>query len=700
MNHRRAALPWTVAATVSLFASVAVGEIRDARCVPAETLDLTGAGTIDWCVYQMAAGDAPTFAASDTKRGGEGIGREIALVGRLSKAERTRWTGVGWGWTDGAPRAAHTHRQGDSDGDGFRAWLPAQAGMRFGFAPGPAERVACVLFRAEGRLTVTARQGRARRAMAKLTGGKRMLAAVVRYSGPEPLTIALANPGNRDSVVRGIAAALGSPEAFADGPPGLPTRQELAARKAEALGEIHHLARAAAFADCMIRHGRDRYGDVHSPLFAVLLLRTSPPRIGPQPVFDRPCPYDTSRMATPFRLHHYNRLLNYPPKLGGEGPHKVTVTGCDPYEDRAMYEFLIDLSRITGEPRYRDEAIKALRWWFANTMGPAGLYPWGEHLGWDFEHECPTYFAGPSKHLYAACYHEIKDRVPFLEVLSAMPAPAAGGPTLLERYAFGVWEAHYWDQDRALYCRHGDYTGADDRTGSLAGFPAHQGAHLRLWTAALLHARNAAVRDRLADILRKVLDVQIARAETYGFVPFTFDPDVKGTSPGKKTPGQSLRLARHAAELSATLRDRAKDLPDGLTEGIAARLHRLAALHLSEADLAAALSERPSPPSKKPAADVADLSRTTTPGPHAKAIRKRVEWFRLYGDAAYLAAAERQAALACVQFLDEASPLPKAFAGQPPKTVGGEAFGSFYFRGASLMHAMALLGEARRDAGR
>jgi len=477
---------------------------------------------------------------------------------------------------------------------------------------------------------------------------------------------------------------------------------KLAAKEAGKLGEIDYLKAATDFADCMIAHGRDRYGKVHSPLFAVLLTRGKRPRIGPQPYFERPSPYNTSNMKTPFRKYNFNRCLNYPGGLGGEGPHKVTVFGCDVYEDRDLYRMLIDLSRITHEGKYKAEAEKALTWWFTRTLGPADLYPWGEHLGWDFENECPTYFKGPSRYLYAACYHEIKDRVPFLDFLAQLPAERPGEPTCLERYALGVWNAHYWDQDNAVYCRHGDYTGKDDRKGSYAGFPAHQGAHLRLWVAAFLHARSAGMKKKVERILNKVLDVQIARAKKYGFVPFTFDPDYRGSDPGKKAPGQSIRLAHHAAELSVRMR--------GADAPLAAKLEELARLHLGREKLKQAAKnmemylatgdraylqgERDE--GAKPPPAVADLSKADAPAKHAAEIIRRLQWYGTYGDAAYLKAAERQARLACVRFLDETCPLPKAYAGPPRKTVAGEAFGDFYFRGAKLMHAFALLGEALR----
>ena len=75
--------------------------------------------------------------------------------------------------------------------------------------------------------------------------------------------------------------------------------------------EHNYLMAAIEFAECMIKHGRDRYGDVHSPLFAVLLTRENPPEIGPYPIFDAPAQYEWQKeVESPFREFNYNRCLN------------------------------------------------------------------------------------------------------------------------------------------------------------------------------------------------------------------------------------------------------------------------------------------------------------------------------------------------------------------------------------------------------
>ena len=688
-------------AVLALCVGRARADIVSAAYHPGETMDLTRVGAVDWCVYRITDVDAKSFGLGDCKKGGAGIARTIGVRGRVTKVEITKFTGVGWAWTDGATLASHSHRQGDDDGMGVRAWLAKDAALLFTFAPAPdgGPRQAHLIVRCDGRINIVARQGDAQRSVAAIKG-KRLGIAVVRYEGDEPLTIALVNPDRRDQVVRGIAAALSGPVDHKGGIPRLPTRQELAARQAEKLGKVDFLKAATDFADCMLTFGRDRYGTVHSPLFAVLLTREAEPRIGPYPLFADPGRVGNYPVYNRF---DFNKCLNYPAGLGGEGPHKVTVYGCDIYEDRGLYAMLIDLSRITGEPRYQAEAHKALAWWFQNTLGPADLYPWGEHLGWDFEHECPTYFRGPSKLLYGACYHEIKDTVPFLDVLARLPAARPGERTPLERYALGVWNAHYWDRDRAIYCRHGDYTGQDKRTGSTAGFPAHQGAHLRLWVQTYLATRNAEVKRQMAQILHKVLDVQIARARKFGFIPFTFDPDVKGKKPQKS--GQSDRLAHHAAELSVPM-------CVGDT-ALARKLAELAKLLLGDEKFKQAQKNMQMytatgdsgylqgayDPARRPAAEVRDLSKADSPKPHAREIIRLLQWHKHTGDAAYLEAARQQARLAYVRFMDDTSPLPKAYE-TPRKTVAGKPFPGFYFRGAQLMHAFALLGEALRRTAR
>jgi hypothetical protein len=283
---------------------------------------------------------------------------------------------------------------------------------------------------------------------------------------------------------------------------------------------------ARRYADHMLEFGCDRWGPVHSPLFVNGLTREEEPRLAPYPRYvaalaeRRIVKRETedaaklkkypSRSFTPFVLFDFNNVLNYPPKLASEGPHKVTIYGADPYEDQDLYGLLEDLARLTDDTRYAAAREAALTWWFANTQGPTGLYPWGEHLGWDPVHEQPTYFEWPARLLYHAAYHEIKNATPFLDVLARVSVKR------LEDYAWGVWQTHFWDKERARYDRHGDYLGQDNRLGEPGGFPAHLGAYFDIWTSAYLASEDEAFKAKMADVMRRVAAMIVERSETYG----------------------------------------------------------------------------------------------------------------------------------------------------------------------------------------
>jgi hypothetical protein len=218
---------------------------------------------------------------------------------------------------------------------------------------------------------------------------------------------------------------------------------------------------------------------------------------------------------------------------------------------------------------------------------------------------------------------------------------------------------------------------------------------MRVWAAAYLHTKNADVRKQIGAVFNTVLDAQIARAKKYGFVPFTFEVDVKGKSPGKSAPGQSMRLAHHAVELGLMM---ALD-----NKVISQKLAVLAALHIPQSRAAKALLDAQgrldggipfAPTGAKPKPVFRDLSKNNTPSASAREIVRYVKLYRKYKDKAYLEVARKQGVAAHVRFMDATCPLPKAYSGGRRKTAEGEGFPDFYFRGAELMGAFALLGEA------
>ena len=124
-------------------------------------------------------------------------------------------------------------------------------------------------------------------------------------------------------------------------------------------GATNYFQIAQAYADGMIEHGRDCYGDQHSPAFvATLDLRTMK------------MPQETS--DTTRRLYSsYFRAEDY-------------STSVNPMYHIDLYQLLDALTVLTDDPKYRQAGRDSIEWFFKNTQSPTtGLMAWGEHLAWD-----------------------------------------------------------------------------------------------------------------------------------------------------------------------------------------------------------------------------------------------------------------------------------------------------------------------------
>lgn len=118
---------------------------------------------------------------------------------------------------------------------------------------------------------------------------------------------------------------------------------------------------ARTFADTMIEKGTDRYGPVTSPMFVSIL----------------DC-----------RTHeHPNCEL---PTIEGQRQGDRALFGGNLQHDLPLLVALEDLTRLTGDEKYREAARDYLRFFLDNCTGtPTGLWPWGEHAHWDFYREQP-----------------------------------------------------------------------------------------------------------------------------------------------------------------------------------------------------------------------------------------------------------------------------------------------------------------------
>ncbi|MGI5817330.1 MAG: hypothetical protein ACOX9R_04460 [Armatimonadota bacterium] len=235
--------------------------------------------------------------------------------------------------------------------------------------------------------------------------------------------------------------------------------------------EIGYLGYARSFLDTMIEHGTDRYGEVHSPQWAGILdLQTRA-----HPEVELPtvhCISDNQRRG--------DRIL-----YGGNIQHDVMTIMAAQH-----------ISEITGEDRYRDAARDYLQFFLDNcTDTPTGLWPWGEHSGWDFFEERRD---GRDVHHLLSQPHE------FWELAWELNSEA------VVREADGIIN-HVHDLNTFVYNRHADMTTVlpDPRPEELLSSTldfANSGARfLRAWAFAYSKTGDAKYLDwsnRLVDHLQ------------------------------------------------------------------------------------------------------------------------------------------------------------------------------------------------------
>ena len=199
-----------------------------------------------------------------------------------------------------------------------------------------------------------------------------------------------------------------------------------------------------AYADAMIQHGRDTYGEARTPLFAAALDRKTlklPPQV----------------------------LLEIP----GIRKQDRSLTGANPMHDQNLYQVLYALTKATGQRKYAAAADEALKWFFEHCQSPTtGLLAWGEHLGWDFQNEQAT----------PLDIHEFF-RPWVLWEKSFQLAPGA-----VDTFALGLWRHQIADQQTGEFSRHAKYS--QHQPGKGHEFTRHGGFYIATWAAAYQRSRN------------------------------------------------------------------------------------------------------------------------------------------------------------------------------------------------------------------
>jgi len=219
----------------------------------------------------------------------------------------------------------------------------------------------------------------------------------------------------------------------------------------EEKGQAGYLKVVRAYADAMLEHGRDRYGEESSPLFATTLDR---------------------RTMQLFQGEELEKIRSIPREGWDIRNHDRMVMGANPMHHENFYQVLYALSEATEDKRYANEANAALKWFFEHGQSETtGLMAWGEHIGWDFVEEKAV--GGPHEFfrpwvLWERCYEL--------------------APKSCARFAKGLWEHQIGDHETGNFSRHADYW--THRPGKNSEYPRHGGFYIATWAAAYQHTKD------------------------------------------------------------------------------------------------------------------------------------------------------------------------------------------------------------------
>lgn len=301
----------------------------------------------------------------------------------------------------------------------------------------------------------------------------------------------------------------------------------------------------------MIRNGQDHYGAVYSPLFSTALTRGNTVTLLPYPKFQR-----RDSLSAPGNHWEFEKYFLNIPMLGAERngsgkngdhgmekPHKQILSGDNPMDNLGLYKTFYILSDLTGADYYKKSAEESLKWFYENTQGPSGLYPWGEHMGWDFRYDYVTYHikgyedfiinpyrgadSEPVTEMYQSWQHEPRgnyiDWDPFLNILAKLPAKENEFYKPIEKYALGIWEQHFFDKEKGFYNRHGDYfalkRGIEGTYGGDMMFPKYTGYFAETWALAYENSDNEFFKSQISEYLYKLIKGNESLHNQYGFRP-------------------------------------------------------------------------------------------------------------------------------------------------------------------------------------
>jgi hypothetical protein len=137
-----------------------------------------------------------------------------------------------------------------------------------------------------------------------------------------------------------------------------------------------------------------------------------------------------------------------------------------------LYRTLDELSRITGDDRYRKASHAALIDFLRLAQSPTtGLLAWGEHMSWDCLNDKAAASTPADKLI-----HEPKRDLLYFDLLYEAE------PEKMLKYARGLWDHQIADQKTGDFSRHAAYDKHDPRRGF--DFPKEGGYFIDTWARA------------------------------------------------------------------------------------------------------------------------------------------------------------------------------------------------------------------------
>ncbi len=164
-----------------------------------------------------------------------------------------------------------------------------------------------------------------------------------------------------------------------------------------------YLESVQAFADTVLEHGRDTYGDEKTPLFVDGLH---------------------AKTLEPVRW-----------KKDGE-----TWVLCNFASQQNLLRTLDGLSALSGDLKYRTAAEDATGEALQRLRAPSGLLFWGGHLAWDLDQDKPVGQGNDA--------HEMKGHQPYYQLMYRV------APKETVRLMEAIWGGHILDWARLDYNRH------------------------------------------------------------------------------------------------------------------------------------------------------------------------------------------------------------------------------------------------------